>query len=243
MLAGTDLLAAWESGAAAGGGERTVLLHALARPVADPEELLGVPLGIRDAELFALRRSLFGTRIPVRVSCPDCAEELEFEFDTAAVAGLPGGTAGEPVTVTSGEWTVLLRPPTSGDLLAAGHAGTAAMARAELLSRCVLSAERAGAPARAGELPAEVQRAVAERAAEADPCADIRLDLGCPECGRRVRAELDISACLWAELDSWARATLLEVYQLAAALGWSEPQILALSPLRRRYYLELAGHA
>ncbi|WP_158891589.1 hypothetical protein [Amycolatopsis anabasis] len=241
MLPGKDLLAVWESGAAAGDAERALLLHAVARP-ATVDELLAVPVGRRDVDLFALRRSLFGARIPVRYACPECAEELEFDFDTEAVTGMRAPDP-EPIVVTSGDWTVVLRLPTSGDLLAAARAATAAEARAVLLSRCVAEAKRAGKPMPSGELPADIQRRLTETAAEADPCADIRLDVICPECGHRNRAELDIASCLWAELDSWARATLLEVYQLARAVGWSEPEILALSPLRRRYYLELAGHA
>src|SRR5438309_1235377 len=43
------------------------------------------------------------------------------------------------------------------------------------------------------------------------------------------------------EVDAWARRTLHEVHQLAWSYGWSEAQIVALSPRRRQYYLELSG--
>ncbi|MFE6990250.1 hypothetical protein ACFVFN_19020, partial [Streptomyces pharetrae] len=82
---------------------------------------------------------------------------------------------------------------------------------------------------------------IAEAAEAADPAADVTLNVACPECGRATRAELDIASYLWTELDAWARDLLLDVHLLATAYGWSEPEILALSPLRRRYYLELCA--
>jgi hypothetical protein len=84
---------------------------------------------------------------------------------------------------------------------------------------------------------------MAEAAAAADPGADIGLDVPCSECGYRAKAVFDIASSLWAELDSWARGTLFDVHVLAAAYGWTEPEVLALSPARRRRYLELVGHA
>jgi len=240
MLAPTDLLEVWEAGLGAGDVQRTVLLHAAARPGDDG--LLDVPVGERDADLFALRGALFGATMPVRLTCPGCAEELELDFDTRAVVGSRRPAPG-PVTVVAGEWSVALRLPTSADVLAAAGAPDAEAAARELLSRCVIEASRAGRPVDAADLPADVRERVGLAAAEADPCADVQLDVRCPECGRSTRAELDIAACLWAELDAWARATLLDVHLLASSYGWSEPAVLALSPVRRRHYLELAGHA
>lgn len=235
------LLAAWEAGLAAGRTGRALLLHAVARPGAGTEELLAVPLGRRDAELFGLRAELFGERLDVRVSCPSCAEEMEFVFDSGQVVGAAGPADG-PLRVELDGWQVGFRLPTPGDLAAAERA-PADQARAVVLERCVLTAEHGGEPVAARQLPEPVQRRVAEAAAAADPYADVRLHLGCPECGEQALAELDIASYLWEELDDWARATLLHVHLLATAYGWSEAEILALSPLRRRYYLELCADA
>ncbi|WP_246619212.1 hypothetical protein [Streptomyces javensis] len=122
----------------------------------------------------------------------------------------------------------------------------AARARRALIARCIVSVHRSGRPVPAdrlpaAELPEPVQRRLAEAAERADPAADVTLNVACPECGEATRAELDIASYLWAELDHWARDLLLDVHLLATAYGWSEPQILALSPLRRRYYLELCA--
>lgn len=261
MPGATDLLAAWEAGIAASGAHRTLLLHALARPTEDVSLLLGVPVGERDADLLALRHRLFGQVANVRLACTECAEDLEFDFDIqdalrAAEAetvadGLLDSAAGTqntgpdgaaPIQVTDGRWTVKLRPPTPADLLAAAEV-PAGQARAVVLARCVLDARRGGRRVAAADIPPRVQERVAQAVAAHDPRADITFDVSCPECGHRTKALLDPGAFLWAELDAWARGTMLDVSLLAAAFGWSEPEVLALSPFRRRHYLELSGYA
>ncbi|WP_346268224.1 hypothetical protein [Streptomyces sp. SCUT-3] len=253
------LVAVWEAGLAAGPAGRALLLHGFARPHAAVDELLRTPVGRRDADLFALRRSLFGDLMDVRVACGECAEEMEFGFDPAGVVGEAGvagaagaagsGNAGgsaeadaEPLTVEADGWEVRFVPPAAADVAAAEEAGPD-RARAVLLSRTVLSAGRDGAPVRPEDLPGPVQERMARAAAEADPCADVVLNVPCPECGSTTRAELDIASYLWAEVDAWARTALADVHLLATAYGWSEAEILALSPLRRRYYLELCADA
>ena len=77
--------------------------------------------------------------------------------------------------------------------------------------------------------------------AEADPLADIQLDLTCPSCERRWRAVFDIVSFLWTEIEVWAWRTLSDVHTLARAYGWSERDILTLSPTRRQFYLEMVG--
>jgi hypothetical protein len=146
---------------------------------------------------------------------------------------------------------VEFRLPTVADLAAVGTAAGAAAdpdeARRLLLARCTVSAVRAGQPVPAERLasmlPERVRQRLAETAARADPAADVTLNVGCPECGEATVAELDITSYLWTELDTWARDLMLDVHLLATAYGWSEPEILALSPLRRRYYLELCADA
>ena len=270
----TDLLATWEAGIAASGAHRALLLHALARPAEEAEWLLGVPVGERDADLLALRRTLFGERANVRLACAECTEDLEFDFairdalraadheagrpaitqpagdhqPSSDAPAPPAGTVPDghpgtaPIKVTEGRWTVLLRPPTSADLLAAAEVPPD-RARAVVLARCVLDSRKGGRRVAAAALPPAVQERVAEAAAAADPRADITFDVPCPACGHRTKALLDPGAFLWEELDAWARGMLLDVHLLAAAYGWSEPEVLALSPLRRRRYLELSGHA
>ncbi|MGA6158598.1 hypothetical protein ACPEIC_35200 [Stenotrophomonas sp. NPDC087984] len=291
-----ELLAIWEAGLAHHGPGRALLLHRAARPESAADELRSLPVGEREADLYALRRALFGERMQIRAECGACGEAMEFDLDARDLGVRPRERDG-PLRVEEGEWTVEFRLPTVADLEAAAHAvagaggrsvgetggcatsgaggpgggdgalgedvdvgglvgadgseaaeaSTAAdRARRALLARCLVSVHRAGQPVPAdrlpvAELPEPVQRKLAEAAQHADPAADVTLNVACPECGEATRAELDIASYLWAELDHWARDLLLDVHLLATAYGWSEPQILALSPLRRRYYLELCA--
>ncbi|MFF9479720.1 hypothetical protein [Streptomyces sp. NPDC014733] len=245
-----ELLATWEAGLAEQGAGRALLLHRAARPGEPADALLSAPLGERAADLFALRRALFGDRMEVTLDCAvaECGTALEFELDAGEL------TAARPVPpegglrVAEGEWSVRFRLPGPADLAAVAaarppderHAGQL------LAARCVLAAHWAGRRATAEDLarlPEPVLKRFAEAAEEADPGAELTLQVACAECGAPTAAELDIAAYLWTELDAWARDLLLDVHLLASAYGWSEPEILALSPLRRRYYLELCADA
>jgi hypothetical protein len=241
---GLELLDTWEAGMAASDADRALLLHALARPSLDTSRLLSTPVGARDADLLTLRAALFGELAQVRLRCLGCPEELEFALDIRQLLTRdgPAEDADEPVEVALGEWTVRFRLPTPADLLAVGQSAPAE-ARSLLMERCVVTVTRDAQPATAADLPSGVQERLAEAVAQADPDADLQLDAPCPACGHHTSAVVDAASFLWAELDAWARGTLVEVHLLASTYGWTEPEVLSLSPRRRRHYLELAGHA
>ncbi|MCD9877598.1 T4 family baseplate hub assembly chaperone [Streptomyces guryensis] len=234
------LLAAWEAGLGEAPVGRALLLHRTARPDLDAGRLPQLPVGEREADLFALRRALFGERMQVRLECAACGADMEFELDAGELAGSLGSSEDSVVRVRQDGWDVEFRLPGVADLHAAARA---ADPRTALLARCLVSAVHDGTAAAAGELPVPVQRRIAEAVEAADPGADLVIDVACPDCGEATRAELDIASYLWTELDAWARDVLLDVHLLATAYGWSEPEILALSPTRRRYYLELCADA
>lgn len=257
-----ELLAVWEAGQGRDDRARSLLLHRAARPEATDEELLSVPLGEREADLFALRRALFGERLQVRIDCGACTEAMEFDLDTDELRARPPQPASGPLRIEEDGWVVEFRLPTVADLEAVAATPAAAPAsldgsgredgrapdpaRRLLLGRCTVSAERHGRPVPRddlSDLPENLQRRLAEAVERADPAAEVTLKVACPECAEATLAELDITSYLWTELDSWARDQLLDVHLLASAYGWSEQQILALSPLRRRYYLELCADA
>ena len=234
------LLATWEAGLVEAPAGRALLLHGTARPDLDATALPAVPLGEREGDLIALRRALFGERMQVRLDCHACGADMEFELDAGEFARSLDRPGRQVVQLAEDGWEIAFRLPAPADLTAA--AGSADP-RAALRARCLVSAAHDGTPRTADALPAPVQRRIAEAVEAADPGADVTLDVGCPECSAATRAELDIASYLWTELDAWARDMLLDVHLLATAYGWSEPEILALSPLRRRYYLELCADA
>ncbi|MEJ8668238.1 hypothetical protein WKI71_05745 [Streptomyces sp. MS1.AVA.1] len=79
-----ELLATWEAGLAEASTGRALLLHRTARPDVDAATLPVLPVGEREADLFALRRALFGERMQVRLGCAACGEDMEFDLDAGS---------------------------------------------------------------------------------------------------------------------------------------------------------------
>jgi hypothetical protein len=132
------------------------------------------------------------------------------------------------------EFSLALRLVDSTDLACVRRCPSVEEARRTLARRCVIGG------AAADELPETALAQVAARLAEADPGADLRIDLCCPACGEAWQVVFDIAAYLWAEIQALAKRLLREVHTLARAYGWRERDILAMSAARRSLYLEMA---
>jgi hypothetical protein len=239
------LLAAWEEGAARSPARRALLLLAAAYPELSPATLGALPVGRRDSLLLRLRAHLFGPRLDSTATCPACGELLEFSLPLGQLLP-PGPEAAllepvRPVLLELDGHRLEARPPTADDLAALDTLGDPATAESELLHRCLLSARHGERDISADALPTTVLSALSARLAEIDPLADLRLGLSCPACQHAWDAPFDISAYLWRELEVWAQRLLHEVHTLAQAYGWTEDTILALSPARRRHYLDLVA--
>jgi len=76
---------------------------------------------------------------------------------------------------------------------------------------------------------------------DADPLAEVLVDVVCPACDTEFVADLDVGAFVWAEVHGRAQRLLHEVDVLARAYGWTETEVLALGDRRREAYLTLAG--
>jgi hypothetical protein len=229
--AARDLLATWEQGQHRHPLDRALLLYALADPNAAPAGLADRPLGQRNMALLRLHRAMFGRRLRAALDCPDCVCELEIELD---VDGLCGAAEVPPAEV---ELTGRrFRVPTTRDLAAIAHQSDVDTAAEQLVQLCrIVDPDREGTTAslpRVEELEAAWE--------DADPNADIALDLACSDCGHRWHAEFDVPAFVWTELASYAVRLLDEVHLLAGAYGWNESEILALSDVRRAAYIERA---
>jgi len=155
--------------------------------------------------------------------------------DFAQPATLPDGTDDGFELKTAG-WTVHFRLPASKDIAAVMHQ-TGEVASQTLFSGCILAATRGNEPCAPESLPPEVLAELMARMEALDPLADIQIGLSCPQCGQQWNAWFDIAGYLWTEIQHWAEETLGSVHQLACAYGWSEVEILELSPLRRQLYL------
>ena len=239
-LSEAELLEAWERGLALRPARRALdlLTRAWDEEGTDPGTL---SVGERDGRLLELRARLFGRRCDCRLACPACAEQLETEVDVADLFGDAAYAASEPFALTAGGYDLLVRLPDGHDLIGVERCADGAAAARALLEGCVLSAHRDGIAQDVAALPAEVVSAIEDAMAERDPGADRQLALRCPACGHDWQAPFDALAFLWAELDAGARRTMHEVHLLASRYGWSEAEVLSVSPSRRSLYLEATG--
>jgi hypothetical protein len=235
----SEILGVWERGEGQPAWRRALaLLSASGR--AAGAELASIPIGRRDALLLELREQFFGNLLTGVTSCPACSEEIELTFEAAEVRR-GGGEPPATFSVTAGGYDVVLRLPGTSDVASIACADSIAAARWALFAHCVITARRGDAPVEAAGLPPEIIDAAAARMAELDPQADVTMEVACPSCAHAWLEPFDIVAFLWSELAAAARRLLREVHQLAAAYGWSEGEILALSPARRGVYLEMLG--
>ncbi len=235
MLAASDTLAVWERAGAA---------RPLARPVALLAALgaggaAALPLGRRDAALLRLHAETFGDAIDGLAECPACGTAVELTVSCAAL--LAGADGAAPAPLDAAGHTVTWRLPSTEDLLALEGCDDAADAGLVLLRRCVVGATRDGEPVPAEALPEPVRAAVADAMAAADPLAEILLDLACPACAHAWATPLDVAEFVWRRLANTAHRLLREIHTLARAYGWTEAEVLALSPARRAAYLRLVN--
>jgi hypothetical protein len=168
-------------------------------------------------------RALAGT-LALVLTCGQCGTVLDLELPVAEMVGT--GVAAVERELSSGP--VSVRCPTGRDLLAAAGRPDA---RDVLLERCVV-----GGQAFAAEDLELVEEAFDELAGDAVP----EVQTQCPECGEQVIGVVDAARLLWQQVAAIGPGLLQEVAALAAAYGWTEPEILALSPARRNAYLRLA---
>ena len=214
----------WESLTAAAPPVRgaVVLVACGAAPDLDAASDLSLALAARQA--LAELRDRVGPALDAVLSCPTCDALLDVALPLdeilAEFADLEDGAQVDGVVV---------RGPTTSDLLVALASTDPAAA---LRMQCVTWPEGTFPD---DELAARVA-ATAERVAGA---AGVSLRLACPECGGEVVADVDVVSLLTERVAEEARAVLADVAVLAAAFGWTEREVLAMSSARMQAYLGL----
>ena len=236
------ILDAWERGLRQPLQRQVVALLAAAVPGANAPVIAALPLGARDSMLFDLREQLFGPTVATIAVCPGCGERLEAEFPLPRIRVPPGASGEGAGAIEAGAHQIRFRAPNTADLLAVPDGADPAAARAILLERCIVEARDAGGePVAPAALPESVLPAIMDGIASADPQAVVELDHACAACGRTFQAFFDIAGFLMREIQAWALQMLRDIDSLARAYGWREADILALSPTRRQFYLDLVA--
>ena len=201
--------------------DQAVLLAATLDGVS-PAAAADMPLDRRDRLLIDARMAAFGPDIAFFARCPHCAEGNEADFDLGV---LPDAAPATGVAARIGTREILLRAPTS-----AAIARSIRAARPDLLIDDI-----AGEDARPDD--PDWLAAVESALAGAFPLLDVRFEMTCSACEARFDTRFDIVPWLWREIEVMASRTIDTVDRLARAYGWTERDILSLSPMRRGFYL------
>lgn len=254
-LSAAELVTVWEHTVHRSPVQQALGLLNAVFPECSMDRLARLEIGQRDALLLTLRERLFGSDLSSVVGCPRCQQPIELSFKVSDLRVEPAALAGidseeTALTLTRDGYRVDFRVPNSLDLAVIETITDAKEAGRQMLSRCIQSVVgTTGSPADAemstqsGRLPESLLNAVAEHMAEADPQADTRLALRCPECHHTWSATFDIATYLIKEIQRYVKHLLEEVHHLARAYGWREADILAMTPMRRRAYLQMLGLA
>jgi hypothetical protein len=195
-----------------------------------------------DTLVLRLRQALIGDRIRADVSCTasGCGRRIDIEFGIdqflAHHAPRTGGKRGsmcEPADeqgwfrLIGSQELIHFRLPTVADQLAViGHPEAAS----ELAQRCL----------RPADVAARLRRRVEAAMETLAPSLSGDLEGVCPECEATVTVYFDARWFCLRELRQRAAFVYQDVDILARRYHWSETEILALPPVRRTAYAELA---
>lgn len=244
----SDLLFIWEQGLEQGLIRFGLLLLKAAFPDCTIKDLERLPIGRRDGLLLQIHEQIMGPNLAGLADCPNCGEtmELNLSISDIQIESEPEISASNSLSINESGYEIKapgyvvgFRLADSTDQEAILHFKDPAKARTEILRRCIWRARFDDEDIEAIKLPAQITDLIAENMARIDPQADVLLKIRCTSCNHEWDCIFDISSFLWKELDRWSHKILLEVHTIAQSYGWTEAQILSLSPWRRRHYLEM----
>jgi len=240
-----DLVRIWELGRDRASWYRGLLLLAPGFPERTFRELAALTVGQRNICLFAVRERLFGPKLHARVQCPRCGAQSEFTALAGELcphrppADLPALPPLEFAVEVEGV-SLRCRCLNSVDLADLDGSSTdgAMSTRPALLRRTILAARSGDADVPPDSLPPPALGAIADALVEHDPQAEQLVAVACADCSYSWSALFDPVSFIWAEVANAAQRLLHDVHLLARSYGWREADILAMSGVRRQFYLE-----
>ncbi len=238
-LTAETILQIWEGAKEQHAVDRALTILQGASPEANREDLADLPIGRRDAQLLAIRCHTFGTTLNSIASCPQCQEQVEVSFNLLDLLKESEGDEENTMKINIQNYHLEYRIPNSRDLAALFECQNSEDARGKLMTRCIGKASKEGSEIMPTELPETVIETVTAKIIKLDPLLEVLLNLNCPHCEKAWQVPFDILSFLWSEIAAKAKQLLQEIHCLATVYGWSEQEILSLSPVRRKGYMEM----
>jgi hypothetical protein len=192
------------------------------------ERARALAVGARLGALVAVCRRSGRRELSWVLRCAGCEEEFEVDLELDALAAAQ--SAAENAVPAAVEWEVTTyrpRRPTGDDLR---RWRDREPTDAEIAAALVGPVEAA---------PAALLAAIEAVLEAADPLVDAAVRSACPVCGEAAEMPVDLEGELLALARRDQDRLLDDVGVLAAAFHWSEQDILALPPRRRRRYLAM----
>lgn len=192
------------------------------------ERARALAVGARLGALVAVCRRSGRRELSWVLRCAGCEEEFEVDLELDALAGAQ--SAAEDAAPVAVEWegaTFRPRRPTGEDLR---------RWRDREPSDAVIATALVGP---VEDAPPELLTAIEAALDAADPLVDAAVRSACPACGEAVELPVDLEGELLALARRDQDRLLDDVAVLAGAFHWSEQDILALPPRRRRRYLAM----
>ena len=211
--------------------------HMAGRETVCRDAVADLVVGDREALLWQLRRLTLGERVQATLQCPgeECGKPMDLSLSVDSLLQEPYPDA--QAEYESEQQGLRFRLPTGSDLEAVCGDENSDQAAARLFHRCMVGVYDGNTPF--SEWSADWPADIPARMEALDPQAELRLDVVCPECGQEFPAILDAAAYLMEEIAGHANDLYRQVHSLALHYHWSEAEILGLSPIKRRRYLDL----
>lgn len=230
-LSNSELLEIWEHGGILHPLDRaTLVLHAVLPETSAPL-VADWSLGRRNKALIDLYCASFGAVIRCWSACASCGEKMEFAIDGRELVSQNLSPTKEKESVPFNGHS--FRLPRTRDLAEAAREKDPDAAALRLAELCCLTAQQPIALS-----DAEIAQ-LGEIMIMADPLGEIRIALCCPSCGHESSDTIEISTFILSEIDARARRLMWEVHALASTYGWTEKEILSMTPARRASYAEM----
>jgi hypothetical protein len=210
-------------------------------PVIDHTVIRALLAGDREFLLLKLYQITFGNKLLALLTCPgeECGESLEFPIalDECVIEGLPLSSRIWRLRTSEEGRSIRFRLPTGGDqeaLAAYSSAETDVLLQHLLLACCTetdLSCVQSLSP--------EERTCIEDQMNRLAPQVEVELEASCPDCGAGFSTHIDVPYLVLMQMKVSEAELDWEIHYLAWHYHWTETEILALTPGRRRRYFNL----